>query len=237
MSSANSPKWGKDKTPSQGQQFDPNQQYSPQSAQTPGYPGTPSTYFNQYNGMFTRAPFEPFNADAGRRRFLWRPRPAAQLPWPPGAVACWLRRSADGLPAPGPSQRWRIRPRSTGPQLPVEPATPRAELQQRLLGLPGLGVRQPRGRPGSVLASLQFVRRFRCLLLMPGAEQPQGNGTRQSNKKHLRHTALDHFYSNFRCLSFIFGQGLVAVFGLHISSSRGGYSKAVDFFSLLSICW
>ncbi|KAK0753115.1 hypothetical protein B0T18DRAFT_423733 [Schizothecium vesticola] len=41
--------WGKDKTPSQGQQFDPNQQYSPQSAQTPGYPGTPSTYFNQYN--------------------------------------------------------------------------------------------------------------------------------------------------------------------------------------------
>lgn len=44
--------WGKDKTPSQGQQFDPNQQYSPQSAQTPsGYPGTPSTYFNQYSGM------------------------------------------------------------------------------------------------------------------------------------------------------------------------------------------
>lgn len=44
--------WGKDKTPTQ-QQFDPNQQYSPspQSAQTPGYPGTPSTYFNQYSGM------------------------------------------------------------------------------------------------------------------------------------------------------------------------------------------
>ncbi|KAK0748879.1 hypothetical protein B0T21DRAFT_279164 [Apiosordaria backusii] len=33
-------------------QFDPNQQYSPQSAQTPGYPGTPSTYFNQYGGNF-----------------------------------------------------------------------------------------------------------------------------------------------------------------------------------------
>jgi nucleolysin TIA-1/TIAR len=42
--------WGKDKTPSHPQQFDPNQQYSPQSAQTPGYPGTPSTYFNQYGG-------------------------------------------------------------------------------------------------------------------------------------------------------------------------------------------
>ena len=42
--------WGKDKTPSQTQQFDPNQQYSPQSAQTPGYPGTPSAYFNQYGG-------------------------------------------------------------------------------------------------------------------------------------------------------------------------------------------
>lgn len=42
--------WGKDKTPAQQQaQFDPNQQYSPQSAQTPGYPGTPSTYFNQYS--------------------------------------------------------------------------------------------------------------------------------------------------------------------------------------------
>jgi nucleolysin TIA-1/TIAR len=42
--------WGKDKTPTQqGGQFDPNQQYSPQSAQTPGYPGTPSTYFNQYS--------------------------------------------------------------------------------------------------------------------------------------------------------------------------------------------
>lgn len=45
--------WGKDKTPqAQNAQFDPNQQYSPQSAQTPGgYPGTPSTYFNQYGGM------------------------------------------------------------------------------------------------------------------------------------------------------------------------------------------
>ncbi|KAK4167671.1 putative nuclear and cytoplasmic polyadenylated RNA-binding protein [Cladorrhinum sp. PSN259] len=46
--------WGKDKTPqAQNQQFDPNQQYSPQSAQTPGgYPGTPSTYFNQYSGNY-----------------------------------------------------------------------------------------------------------------------------------------------------------------------------------------
>ncbi|KAH8895101.1 hypothetical protein GQ53DRAFT_77581 [Thozetella sp. PMI_491] len=39
--------WGKDKTPSTGG-FDPNQQYSPQSAPGSGYPGTPSTYFPQY---------------------------------------------------------------------------------------------------------------------------------------------------------------------------------------------
>lgn len=45
--------WGKDKTPNPNQ-FDPNQQYSPQSAQTPGgYPGTPSNYFNQYAGSST----------------------------------------------------------------------------------------------------------------------------------------------------------------------------------------
>lgn len=43
--------WGKDKTPqAQNQQFDPNHQYSPQSAQTPGYPATPNNYFNQYGG-------------------------------------------------------------------------------------------------------------------------------------------------------------------------------------------
>jgi nucleolysin TIA-1/TIAR len=45
--------WGKDKTPSHHQQFDPNQQYSPQSAQTPGYPGTPNNYFNQYGGKYS----------------------------------------------------------------------------------------------------------------------------------------------------------------------------------------
>ncbi|KAL1842839.1 hypothetical protein VTJ49DRAFT_4006 [Mycothermus thermophilus] len=47
--------WGKDKTPNHHphqQHFDPNQQYSPQSAQTPGYPGTPSTYFNQFGGSY-----------------------------------------------------------------------------------------------------------------------------------------------------------------------------------------
>ncbi|KAK8081466.1 hypothetical protein PG984_002632 [Apiospora sp. TS-2023a] len=49
--------WGKDKTPSAGGAgggFDPSQQaYSPQSAQAPGpYPGTPSTYFPQYNTQF-----------------------------------------------------------------------------------------------------------------------------------------------------------------------------------------
>lgn len=44
--------WGKDKNPN-SQQFDPNQQaYSPQSAQTPGYPGTPNTYFPQYSGQY-----------------------------------------------------------------------------------------------------------------------------------------------------------------------------------------
>lgn len=41
--------WGKDKTPNPQGGFDPSQQgYSPQSAQGPGYPGTPSTYFPQY---------------------------------------------------------------------------------------------------------------------------------------------------------------------------------------------
>ncbi|KAM7187750.1 hypothetical protein V8F33_011057 [Rhypophila sp. PSN 637] len=44
--------WGKDKTPNAAGGFDPSQQYSPQSAQTPGYPGTPSTYFNQYSGSY-----------------------------------------------------------------------------------------------------------------------------------------------------------------------------------------
>ncbi|KAJ9152118.1 Oligouridylate-binding protein 1 [Pleurostoma richardsiae] len=44
--------WGKDKTPNP-QSFDPSQQaYSPQSAQGPGYPGTPSTYFPQYGGQY-----------------------------------------------------------------------------------------------------------------------------------------------------------------------------------------
>ncbi|EAQ88954.1 hypothetical protein CHGG_05573 [Chaetomium globosum CBS 148.51] len=52
--------WGKDKTPSHPQQFDPNQQYSPQSAQTPGYPTTPSTYFNQYgSGTYPREAAAP----------------------------------------------------------------------------------------------------------------------------------------------------------------------------------
>jgi len=41
--------WGKDKAPPQaGSEF---QGYSPQSGQTPGYPGTPSAYFPQYGGM------------------------------------------------------------------------------------------------------------------------------------------------------------------------------------------
>ncbi|CAN8096605.1 unnamed protein product [Discula destructiva] len=39
--------WGKDKTPTT-QAFDPNQAYSPQSAQASGFPGTPGTYFPQY---------------------------------------------------------------------------------------------------------------------------------------------------------------------------------------------
>lgn len=43
--------WGKDKAPN-AQGFDPSQQYSPQSAGTPGYPGTPSTYFPQYSGQY-----------------------------------------------------------------------------------------------------------------------------------------------------------------------------------------
>jgi len=47
-----SSQWGKDKTPTNPQGFDPSQQaYSPQSAQaSAGYPGTPSTYFPQYGG-------------------------------------------------------------------------------------------------------------------------------------------------------------------------------------------
>jgi nucleolysin TIA-1/TIAR len=45
--------WGKDKAPV-AQTFDPSQQpYSPQSAQGPGYPGTPTTFFPQYSaGQF-----------------------------------------------------------------------------------------------------------------------------------------------------------------------------------------
>ncbi|OTB00116.1 hypothetical protein M426DRAFT_66511 [Hypoxylon sp. CI-4A] len=44
--------WGKDKTPqAQAAAFDPSQQaFSPQSAQAPTYPGTPSTFFPQYGG-------------------------------------------------------------------------------------------------------------------------------------------------------------------------------------------
>ncbi|KAL1854403.1 hypothetical protein VTK73DRAFT_8756 [Phialemonium thermophilum] len=43
--------WGKDKTPNP-QAFDPSNQYSPQSAQGGGYPGTPSSYFPQYGGQY-----------------------------------------------------------------------------------------------------------------------------------------------------------------------------------------
>ncbi|SPO00564.1 related to PUB1 - major polyadenylated RNA-binding protein of nucleus and cytoplasm [Cephalotrichum gorgonifer] len=43
--------WGKDKTPAQGN-FDPSQQgFSPQSAQGPGFPQTPTGYFPQYSGQ------------------------------------------------------------------------------------------------------------------------------------------------------------------------------------------
>lgn len=43
--------WGKDKTPSNPPGgFDPNQAYSPQSAQASAFPGTPNTYFPQYAG-------------------------------------------------------------------------------------------------------------------------------------------------------------------------------------------
>ncbi|KAI0180516.1 hypothetical protein GGR52DRAFT_578713 [Hypoxylon sp. FL1284] len=46
--------WGKDKTPNaQGGGFDPGQQpFSPQSAGTSGYPGTPSTFFPQYGAQY-----------------------------------------------------------------------------------------------------------------------------------------------------------------------------------------
>lgn len=43
--------WGKDKAPAQPAFDAQHQAYSPQSAQTPGYPGTPSAYFPQYGGM------------------------------------------------------------------------------------------------------------------------------------------------------------------------------------------
>lgn len=48
--------WGKDKTPNQGN-FDPSQQgFSPQSAQGPGFPQTPTGYFPQYSGQFGGQP-------------------------------------------------------------------------------------------------------------------------------------------------------------------------------------
>ncbi|TFB01540.1 Oligouridylate-binding protein 1 [Trichoderma ghanense] len=40
--------WGKDKAPNSGS-FDPQQPYSPQTSQAPGFPGTP-TYYPQYGG-------------------------------------------------------------------------------------------------------------------------------------------------------------------------------------------
>lgn len=52
--------WGKDKTPNP-QAFDPNQAYSPQSAQAPGFPGTPSQYFPQYGGKLISCSLPPFN--------------------------------------------------------------------------------------------------------------------------------------------------------------------------------
>lgn len=44
--------WGKDKTPNAQGGFDPVQSYSPQNAQTPAFPGTP-TYYPQYGGKST----------------------------------------------------------------------------------------------------------------------------------------------------------------------------------------
>ncbi|EFY85615.1 TIA1 cytotoxic granule-associated RNA binding protein [Metarhizium acridum CQMa 102] len=49
--------WGKDKTPNAQGNFDPahQQPYSPQSAQTPGFPGTP-TYYPQYGAQYGGQP-------------------------------------------------------------------------------------------------------------------------------------------------------------------------------------
>jgi nucleolysin TIA-1/TIAR len=49
MTANNCSQWGKDKTPTGQGGFDPVQSYSPQSAQAPGFPGTP-TYYPQYGG-------------------------------------------------------------------------------------------------------------------------------------------------------------------------------------------
>ncbi|KKF95324.1 Nucleolysin TIA-1 [Ceratocystis platani] len=43
--------WGKDK-PSQGGNFDPSQPFSPQSAQGPGFPQTPTGFYPQYGAQF-----------------------------------------------------------------------------------------------------------------------------------------------------------------------------------------
>ena len=43
--------WGKDKAPAAQPGYDAHHAYSPQSAQAPAYPGTPSAYFPQYGGM------------------------------------------------------------------------------------------------------------------------------------------------------------------------------------------
>ena len=131
-------KWGKDKTPN-SQGFDPSQQaYSPQSAQTPAYPGTPSTYFPQYGGKRQSASSDYVSHANG---MIYRPtvwRSARQLHRPKCSIPCRLWRTASYGIRRSP-ECWWLWPWPTATESAVDSASSsRAELQQWLHRLPGV---------------------------------------------------------------------------------------------------
>ncbi|KAK3692126.1 hypothetical protein B0T22DRAFT_4807 [Podospora appendiculata] len=96
--------WGKDKTPNP-QQFDPAQQYSPQSAQTPGYPGTPSTYFNQFSGSYGPGAQQPsYPGPQAQSPAGYGSQPMGGYTGPPSAGGY-----GRGQPAPN-AQQWNQQP-------------------------------------------------------------------------------------------------------------------------------
>ena len=90
--------------------------------------------------------------------FVWS-RPATELSRCPDTVACRLRFATHGIHRP--AQCWRVRSWSTGSQCSVEPATSGPELQQRILGLPGLA-RFTSSSAGIANSPLSTPLRFLC---------------------------------------------------------------------------